>query len=191
MLHTSYRVREKHYRGPAYGDISGSGPNGALPHYEPEAGRCRTIDRETPYVNDSGPQWVASSVCSSHVLRYKRADQRSRMDRYLDGTIDTTRTLHFGKPTAEQKAAYTRVLQGHLAVIRTVFPEGRGGQDFNTLARAPLWQARLDFGHGVGHGIGSYGGVHEGPEGIGAGNAYPLKPCVPADRQRHLSLPIC
>lgn len=151
VLHTSFRAQEQYYRGPAYGDISGSGPNGALPHYEPVPGSCRTIDRETPYVNDSGSQ-------------------------YADGTIDTTRTMHFGAPSRAQKQAFTRVLQGHLAVIRTVFPSGKAGQDFNTLARFALWQAQLDFGHGVGHGIGSYGGVHEGPEGIA--NPYPLKPCV-------------
>lgn len=129
-----YRKQEQHYAGPAYGDISGSGPNGALPHYEPVEGNCRVIDRQTPYVNDSGSQ-------------------------YLDGTIDTTRTLHFGTPTKEQKRAFTRVLQGHMAVINTVLPAGKSGVDLNSIARAPLWKEQLDFGHGVGHGVGQFGGV--------------------------------
>lgn len=33
---------------------------------------------------------------------------------YLDGTCDTTRTVHFGRPTPEQCEAFTRVLQGHV-----------------------------------------------------------------------------
>lgn len=75
----------------AYESISASGGNAALPHYEtPEEG-SKTIDRVTPYLNDSGGQ-------------------------YYDGTIDCTRTVHFGKPTKEQKNAYTKVLQGHIAI---------------------------------------------------------------------------
>lgn len=149
---------------------------------------CRTMSPRPAAVGRSTARRPTSttrdlSVTSQLPLADSRASPLTscafNSTRYRDGTIDTTRTLHYGSPTAEQKAAYTRVLQGHLAVIRTVFPEGRGGQDFNTLARAPLWQSRLDFGHGVGHGIGAYGGVHEGPEGIGAGNAYPLKASVP------------
>jgi Xaa-Pro aminopeptidase len=75
----------------AYESISASGGNAALPHYEtPEEG-SKVIDRVTPYLNDSGGQ-------------------------YFDGTIDCTRTVHFGKPTKEQKNAYTKVLQGHIAI---------------------------------------------------------------------------
>jgi Xaa-Pro aminopeptidase len=35
---------------------------------------------------------------------------------YLDGTTDVTRTYHFGKPTSEEKDAFTRVLLGNLDV---------------------------------------------------------------------------
>ena len=34
---------------------------------------------------------------------------------YYDGTCDTTRTVHFGRPTPEMSEAYTRVLQGHVS----------------------------------------------------------------------------
>lgn len=34
---------------------------------------------------------------------------------YRDGTCDTTRTVHFGRPTDEQCEAFTRVLQGHVS----------------------------------------------------------------------------
>ena len=62
------------------------------------------------------------------------------------GTTDTTRMFAVGTPPQEALAASTRVLQGMLA-----------------LARAPLWAAGLDFGHGTGHGIGFAQSVHEGP----------------------------
>lgn len=87
----------------------------ALPHYQPSPARPTPISLSSPYLNDSGAQ-------------------------YLDGTIDTTRTMHFGRPTREQMRAFTRVLQGHIAVDVAVFPEGSTGDQLDTLARAPLWR---------------------------------------------------
>ncbi|CDZ98370.1 creatinase aminopeptidase [Phaffia rhodozyma] len=147
-LLTTFRSKEKYFKGLAYDNISGSGPNGALPHYSPEKRACRVIDRDTFYVNDSGAQ-------------------------YLDGTIDTTRTFHFGTPTQEMRRAFTRVLQGHIAVANSIFPEGTTGVPMNILARGPLWKDHLDFGHGMVY-IGSYLAVHEGPQGIPT--SYPFKP---------------
>ena len=46
---------------------------------------------------------------------------------YLDGTTDVTRTLHFGTPTDGQRRAFTRVLQGHIAIDTAVFPNGTSG----------------------------------------------------------------
>jgi Xaa-Pro aminopeptidase len=86
----------------------------ALPHYAPTAADSSIISLQTPYLNDSGAQ-------------------------YLDGTIDTTRTYHFGKPTKEHKRAYTRVLQGHIAIDTLVFPEGTAGNAIDVLARRALW----------------------------------------------------
>ena len=59
---------------------------------------------------------------------------------------------------------FTRVLKGHIAVARAVFPAGTNGAQIDALARASLWRAGLDFDHGTGHGIGSYLSVHEGPQ---------------------------
>jgi Metallopeptidase family M24 len=47
---------------------------------------------------------------------------------YLDGTTDVTRTLHFGTPTADERRALTRVLQGHIAIDTAVFPNGTSGR---------------------------------------------------------------
>lgn len=87
---TEFRRKAKNFMGLAYENISAAGPNAALPHYHPLKSTSSVIDKETPYLNDSGGQ-------------------------YRDGTCDTTRTVHFGRPTAEQSEAYTRVLQGHVS----------------------------------------------------------------------------
>ncbi|KAF7376672.1 Creatinase aminopeptidase [Mycena sanguinolenta] len=146
---TQFRRKSKHIMGLAYENISASGPNAALPHYTPKKSTARIIDRETPYLNDSGGQ-------------------------YLDGTCDTTRTVHLGRPTPEQMDAFTRVLQGHIAIDSAVFPEGTSGHQLDVLARKALWQDGLNYGHGTGHGFGSFLTVHEGSYGFSS--SVPLMP---------------
>jgi Xaa-Pro aminopeptidase len=85
---------------------------------------------------------------------------------YLDGTTDVTRTVAIGQPSAEMRDRFTRVLKGHLALGWVRFPPGTTGSGLDVLARAPLWAAGLDYDHGTGHGVGSYLGVHEGPQRI-------------------------
>ena len=91
---------------------------------------------------------------------------------YLDGTTDTTRTLHFGEPTALERKAYTLVLKGVIALDTVVFPKGTNGLALDTLARQFLWSEGLDYRHGTGHGVGSYLNVHEGPIGVGTRVQY-------------------
>ena len=95
---------------------------------------------------------------------------------YLDGTTDTTRTVHFTEPTAFQREAYTRVLLGNLDLERVVWPadSGYSGADLDVLARRHLWETGLDFGHGTGHGVGHFLNVHEGPQGISRARKEPL-----------------
>jgi Xaa-Pro aminopeptidase len=87
---------------------------------------------------------------------------------YLDGTTDVTRTIWVGPgaPDAERKDRFTRVLKGHIALARAVFPAGTRGSQLDTLARMHLWQAGVDYAHGTGHGVGSFLSVHEGPQRI-------------------------
>ncbi|KAG6819956.1 hypothetical protein H0H93_007095, partial [Arthromyces matolae] len=146
---TEMRRSGKNFMGIAYKSISASGPNAALSHYTPRKRTARFIDRETPYLNDSGGQ-------------------------YRDGTCDTTRTVHFGRPSQEQCEAYTRVLQGHIAIDSAVFPEGTSGIQLDVLARKALWRDGLNYNHGTGHGFGSFLTVHEGPHSFG--NNVPLEP---------------
>ncbi|KAG9034953.1 hypothetical protein FRB95_012369, partial [Tulasnella sp. JGI-2019a] len=136
-----YRKQLDHYRGLAYGDISATGANAALPHYTPSDKDSPVIETSTPYLMDSGGQ-------------------------YPDGTCDTTRTVHFGDPTKEQREAYTRVLQGHIAIETAVFPSGTTGAQLDVLARKALWKDGMNYGHGTGHGFGSFLSVHEGPHGF-------------------------
>lgn len=91
---------------------------------------------------------------------------------YSDGTTDSTRTLHFGIPTEEEKRAYTLVLKGHISLAQAVFPKGSGGFLLDILARQHLWKHGLDYRHGTGHGVGSFLNVHEGPIGIGTRIQY-------------------
>ncbi len=121
--------------------ISGSGPNGAIVHYRVTRATDRRLRPGELFLVDSGAQ-------------------------YVDGTTDITRTVAIGEPSAEMRDRFTRVLKGHVAIARAVFPKGTSGAQIDALARRPLWEAGLDFDHGTGHGIGSYLSVHEGPQRI-------------------------
>ncbi|KAF2219766.1 peptidase M24 [Elsinoe ampelina] len=143
----SIRSKHEHFVGLSFDTISSTGANAAVIHYKPEPGNCSVIDPKAIYLCDSGAQ-------------------------YLDGTTDTTRTLHFGEPTPMERKAFTLVLKGHIALDLIIFPKGTSGFALDTTARQYLWQQGLDYRHGTGHGVGSYLNVHEGPIGIGTRIQY-------------------
>ena len=128
----------------SFDTIAGAASNGAIVHYRPTARLNRTVERGSLLLVDSGAQ-------------------------YLDGTTDVTRTVSIGEPSQEMRERFTLVLKGHLALARVRFPAGTTGQALDVLARAALWARGLDFDHGTGHGVGSYLGVHEGPQRISKG----------------------
>jgi Xaa-Pro aminopeptidase len=130
--------------------IAGTGPNGAIVHYRVTRKSNRRIMPGDLLLVDSGAQ-------------------------YEDGTTDVTRTVAIGTPTDEMRDRFTRVLRGHIAIARAVFPDGTTGAQLDTLARQFLWQAGVDFEHGTGHGVGSYLSVHEGPARISKLGTTPLK----------------
>ncbi|MBP1295388.1 Xaa-Pro aminopeptidase [Bradyrhizobium elkanii USDA 61] len=130
--------------------IAGTGPNGAIVHYRVTRKSNRRIEPGDLLLVDSGAQ-------------------------YEDGTTDVTRTIAIGKPTDEMRDRFTRVLRGHIAIARAIFPDGTTGAQLDTLARQYLWQAGIDFEHGTGHGVGSYLSVHEGPARISKLGTTPLK----------------
>ncbi|XP_074505511.1 xaa-Pro aminopeptidase 2 isoform X2 [Sebastes fasciatus] len=139
------RSKQKDSRGPSFETISASGPNAALAHYSPSEETSRRLTVDEMYLVDSGGQ-------------------------YLDGTTDITRTVHWGTPTAMQKEAFTRVLMGNIEISRTIFPSGTRGVNMEMLGRRALWELGLNYGHGTGHGVGNYFGVHEWPVGFQSNN---------------------
>ncbi|XP_073293768.1 aminopeptidase P1-like isoform X1 [Primulina huaijiensis] len=151
-----FRASKEHFWGLSFPTISSVGPNGAIIHYGPKAETCAELDPNSMYLFDSGAQ-------------------------YLDGTTDITRTVHFGKPTAHEKASYSAVLKGHIGLGNAIFPNGTTGHVLDILARLPLWKDGLDYRHGTGHGIGSFLNVHEGPHQISfrpAAQNVPLQPSM-------------
>lgn len=141
----------------SFDTISGAGPNGAVVHYRVTPETNRTLELNSLYLVDSGGQ-------------------------YQDGTTDVTRTVAVGTPSNEMCDRYTRVLKGHIALARAIFPVGTRGSQLDTLARQFLWEVGLDYAHGTGHGVGSFLAVHEGPQRISpassgfAGGDEPLAP---------------
>jgi Xaa-Pro aminopeptidase len=130
--------------------IAAAGPHAAIPHYRASERSNLKVGKGL-FLIDSGGQ-------------------------YEDGTTDITRTIAVGKPTKEMRDRFTRVLKGHIAIARAIFPKGTTGAQIDSFARAALWRAGLDFDHGTGHGIGSYLSVHEGPQRIAKTGTTPLAP---------------
>jgi Xaa-Pro aminopeptidase len=130
--------------------IAGAGPDGAIVHYRVTTKTNRPIATGELFLVDSGAQ-------------------------YQDGTTDITRTVAIGTPTEEMRDRFTRVLKGHIAIARAVFPDGTTGAQLDSFARQYLWSEGLDFDHGTGHGVGSYLSVHEGPARISKLGAASLK----------------
>ncbi len=140
-LLTSLRAEQELYRGLSFATIAAYGAHGAIVHYEADEHSDVKLEPHGFILIDSGAQ-------------------------YSDGTTDITRTISLGNPTEEEKKIYTLVLKGHIALSECVFPEGASGIQIDCAARYAMWQHFLNYGHGTGHGVGSYLNVHEGPHQI-------------------------
>ena len=137
----AFRAENERIQSLSFNTIAGAGANGAIVHYRASASTNRRLEPGELFLLDSGAQ-------------------------YLDGTTDVTRTVAIGTPSPEMRDRFTRVLLGHIALATCRFPRGTTGSQLDTLARTHLWRAGLDYDHGTGHGVGSYLGVHEGPQRI-------------------------
>ena len=143
----AFRSRQSRFRGPSFSTISAYRSHGAIVHYSVSPETDIPLKRAGIYLVDSGGQ-------------------------YLDATTDITRTVALGRPTAEQRDRFTRVLKGMIALSAISFPRGTTGPQLDVLARRALWEKGLNYGHGTGHGIGSYLNVHEGPQGISPARGF-------------------
>ena len=135
---TSLRAEQEGFRGLSFDTIAGYGAHGAIVHYEATPETDIPLEPHGLLLLDSGGQ-------------------------YVDGTTDITRTIPLGPLTDEERRDYTLVLKGHIRLATAVFPAGTTGTQLDVLARYAMWQEHKNYGHGTGHGVGSYLSVHEGP----------------------------
>lgn len=145
---TAARARRPNFISPSFSTIAGFNSNGAIMHYRAAQETCAVIEGDGLLLIDSGGQ-------------------------YLGGTTDITRVIPVGTPSDAQKRDYTLVLKGLINLSSTRFPRGTRAPLLDAIARAPIWAAGIDYGHGTGHGVGYFLNVHEGPQTI--------SPAVPPD----------
>lgn len=135
------REKQAHFRGISFYPIVGYKEHGAIVHFHVNEANALPVRKDGFLLFDSGGQ-------------------------YLDGTTDITRTVALSEPTDQQKTDFTLVLKGMIALSIAKFPKGTRGYHLDILARNPLWQNGLNYGHGTGHGVGYFLNVHEGPMSI-------------------------
>ena len=135
---TALRAEQKGFRDISFDTIAGYGHHAAIVHYEATPETDIPLKPHGLLLLDSGAQ-------------------------YVDGTTDITRTIALGPLTYEERRDYTLVLKGHIRLATAVFPKGTSGTQLDVLARYAMWQDHKNYGHGTGHGVGSFLSVHEGP----------------------------
>jgi Xaa-Pro aminopeptidase len=135
------RAKRPGFVSPSFGTIAGFNANGAMPHYHATPESNTVIEGNGLLLIDSGGQ-------------------------YINGTTDITRVLAIGQPSAAQKRDFSLELKAVIALSTAQFPTGTRAPLLDAIARAPLWAAGLNYGHGTGHGVGYFLNVHEGPQNI-------------------------
>ncbi|WP_269532924.1 aminopeptidase P family protein [Chitinimonas sp. BJYL2] len=138
---TAARARRPGFVSPSFATIAGFNGNGAMPHYRATEHSHAVIEGDGLLLIDSGGQ-------------------------YLGGTTDITRVVAIGQVSPDQQRDFTLVLKGMINLSRARFPRGTKSPLLDALARAPIWAANVDYGHGTGHGVGYFLNVHEGPQSI-------------------------
>lgn len=150
-LLTEARSRQPGNHGLSFATIAAYRENAAMMHYAPKPESCKTLEKNGLLLVDSGGQ-------------------------YVDATTDITRTFALGPVTREEKECYTCVLKCHIALATAVFQEGCTGGNIDILCREPLWKQGIDYRCGTGHGVGSFGSVHEGPQNLRVKNKTVFRP---------------
>jgi Xaa-Pro aminopeptidase len=151
---TEARSRRPGYVGPSFATIAAFNANGAMPHYRALPESHARIEGDGLLLIDSGAQ-------------------------YRGGTTDITRMWPIGRISEAQRRDVTLVLRGTMALSRARFPRGTLSPMLDAIARVPLWEHGLDYGHGTGHGVGYFLNVHEGPQTISRVIAEPAMAMEP------------
>jgi Xaa-Pro aminopeptidase len=136
-----FRSKQHNFKGESFPPIVGYKSHGAIVHLNVGVDDAFPVEAEGILLFDSGGQ-------------------------YLDGTTDITRTVALGQVTEQQKTDFTLVLKGMISLTLAEFPLGTKGFHLDILARKPLWENGMNYGHGTGHGVGHFLNVHEGPMSI-------------------------
>jgi Xaa-Pro aminopeptidase len=136
-----FRKAGKNFVGESFGSIVGYKNNGAVVHYSAKPEGSNEVTNEGSILVDSGGQ-------------------------YLEGTTDITRVLALGSVSDDFRRNCTLVLKGMIQLSMVKFPRGTRGVQLDAFARMALWKEGKDYGHGTGHGVGSFMNVHEGPQNI-------------------------
>ena len=145
-----FRKKNKNFKFLSFPTISGSGPNGAIIHYQASKKSNRKLKTGDIYLVDSGGQ-------------------------YNFGTTDVTRTISLNNNNKRIKDIFTKVLRGHIAVASYKLKNNTCGAQIDLAARKPLKEINLDYEHGTGHGVGYFLNVHEGPQAISKNNKSNFK----------------
>jgi Xaa-Pro aminopeptidase len=147
-----FRSKQSNFKGESFHPIVGYKSHGAIVHLNVGPDDAFSVEPEGILLFDSGGQ-------------------------YLDGTTDITRTVALGPVTEQQKTDFTLVLKGMISLTLAEFPTGTKGYHLDILARKPLWENGMNYGHGTGHGVGHFLNVHEGPMAIRQEfNEHPIEP---------------
>lgn len=139
--------------GPSFSTIAAYNAHAALPHYVPDITTDVALEKRGIFLLDSGGQ-------------------------YYGGTTDITRTVALGRPDAGMRKDFTLALRGTIGLAMARFPRGTRGYQLDILARKPLWDNYMNYGHGTGHGVGSFLNVHEGPQTVGSGATGDMKTSI-------------
>lgn len=149
----SLRMEQEGCIGPSFATIAAFNDHSALPHYVPSYESDAILEQSGIFLLDSGGQ-------------------------YYGGTTDITRTVALGRPDPDMRKHFTLALRGTIDLALAKFPYGTRGYQLDLLARKALWDNGLNYGHGTGHGVGSFLNVHEGPQTIGSSASGDLKTLI-------------
>jgi len=124
------------FMGLSFATIAGFNANGAMPHY-------RATEERHARIAGDGLLLVDSVASTSAVPPTSRAP----------GPLG---------PRMRRSARLHAVLKGTMQLSRARFPRGTPSPMLDALARGAAVAARIDYGHGTGHGVGYFLAVHEG-----------------------------
>ena len=123
----------------SFNSISSFGKNTSIVHYNPKVYGNSQINSEGLFLFDAGAH-------------------------FSNSTTDMTRTIYRGsQPSEELKKIYSAVLRSVIIFSSMRFPDKSKACYLDSIARFFIWNKGYDYHFGTGHGIGSFGNVHEHP----------------------------